>query len=156
MGRGRRIELEGRSATLVGLVVLLGCLWAASGCVPGVRQALGLQAGYDYSLLRVGAMETEVRPGAWLIGSPRRRSSLVFASAGDRIHLTSSTSVDEGRVLITVRSGVWAGKILHNSHITAGGDGFASVTVPHTGFYTVSSNYVFGFRGAHRLVWQVD
>lgn len=44
---------------------------------------MGLPAGYKYNLATHGAMYTEARPGSWLIGSPKRTSSITFAGSSD-------------------------------------------------------------------------
>ena len=153
---GRRTKVEGKRATLFVLLFAIILLWAAVRMVPGLASSLGIRGGHEFTFLRWGSMYTEAQPGAWLWGSPKRRSSLAFASAGETIRLDSRSSVERGRVMLAVYSGAVAGPEIHSEHITSSGASEASVTVPATGFYRITANYVFTFRGRHDLDWRVD
>lgn len=156
MARNGGIQVKHRAAKAVAVLVVVALLFAISGCVPGLRPALGLPAGYEYNLLRTGAMYTEARPGSWLIGSPRRKSSITFATDSDEIILMSQTTLERGRVSVTVRSGLWGGDEIYSESITTSGDHTARLEVPKAGIYGVTSNYVFAFRGRHELSWRVE
>jgi hypothetical protein len=137
---------------LIGWVVL----WTVLRMIPGAASSVGMRGGHEFTFLRWGSMYTEVDPGAWLFGSPKRRSSLAFASAGERIVLESRTSLKRGRVVLSVYSGTWGGRELHNAHLTSSGPYSGQVSVPESGFYRVTANYVFTFRGRHDLTWRVE
>lgn len=151
-----RRRVQGRAATLVGLVVLGGLLLAASGCVPGLRASLGLPASYSFTTLRSGTIYTEARPGVFLWGSPKYQSSLVFASAGEAVVVRSDAEVEQGRIVLGVVAGPWGADDLASEHITASGRSELRVVVPATGVYRVTATYVFEFRGSDRVDWHVE
>jgi len=151
-----RIKLEGRAAGAVGLLVGLALVWTAVQMVPGLASTLGIRGGHEFTFLRWGSMYTEARPGAWLIGSPKRRSSLLFASSGETIVLTSRAAIDRGRVMVSLHSGALVGPEVYKEHVTASGMRETRVAIPETGFYRVMANYFFTFRGRHDLDWQIE
>jgi hypothetical protein len=154
---GRRIRVQGKARNAVIAVVVLGLIWVIGGMIPGVKPALGFAGGHKLSVLRTGSIYTEARPGAfvWGWGSPRRKSSLLFASAGDEIVLESSAHIERGRIIISVDKGLWGTDDLYVSHVTSSEDKVIRVPVSEGGLYRVSANYVFVFRGRHDLDWYV-
>ncbi len=156
MAKHFKIAAGSKIATLIGLVIAAACAWAILRMVPGAASSLGIRGGHEFTFLRWGSMYTEARPGAWLFGSPRRRSSLIFATRGERILLRSQASIDRGRVVISVHTGTWAGEEIYNDHLISSGSHDGDVLVPATGFYRVSANYVFTFRGRHDLDWRIE
>lgn len=153
---GRRIKVVGPKAAAIGVLIGLLLLWTLFRMVPGAAASLGIRGGHEFTFLNWGSMYTEVHAGAWLFGSPRRRSSLAFARAGERIVLESRASIERGRVMLGVQSGPWVGRPIYNEHLTSSGTHRAHVQVPGTGFYRVTVNYVFTFRGRHDLDWRVE
>ena len=100
----RLIAMNIRVAAAIGaLVALLKFLghppYGARGRVL-VRNA----GGHKFMYPRGGSMYTEVQPGAWFLGKPGCRSSLVFSNASERIVLESQTLLQCGRVVLRVYS----------------------------------------------------
>jgi hypothetical protein len=153
MGRRR---VEGRAAKAVIAVIILAMTLIIARMIPGVMPAIGFPGGYKFSTLRSGSMYTEARPGAWIWGSPRRKSSILIASAGDEIVIRSTARIDRGRVIINVAKGAWGTDFVYSVHVKGSGEQSVRVPVPEGGIYRVSANYVLVFRGRHDLDWYVD
>lgn len=153
----KRVKVTNSKAiVLISLAIMLALTWAIIRMVPGAAPSLGMRGGHEFTFLRWGSMYTEVHAGAWLFGSPKRRSSLIFATKRERIVLQSRTSIERGRVMITVYSGPWVGQEIHAEQQMSSGTYQGQVFAPHTGFYRITANYVFTFRGRHDLDWRVE
>jgi hypothetical protein len=157
MGRNIIVKNWRGAAAAVAAFVLLALGGAAMRLIaPEMVRHTGFPFGYDYSLLRWGSIHTEARPGAWLIGSTKRRSSLTLAFAGEIIVLSLDTEVQSGWISLSVVRGLIGYNPIYTVDIQSSHTEKIVVQVPTTGVYRISANYIFGFRGRNDLHWMVE
>jgi hypothetical protein len=81
---------------------------------------------------------------------------MAVASDGDTILVSFDVTVQTGRVIITVRPGLWGGDAIHTEHLTESRVGSIRVATPVGGIYRVTASYVFSFRGVARIGWHFE
>ena len=156
-GRQQWFKVRGWTARAVGLAILAVIVFSAVKFVaPGVFVSAGLPVGYGLSALRWGYLYTEARPGAWLIGSPKSRSSLALAFRGEELVVRYDLDIERGWATIAVRPGLVGSQAVHVEHIRASSRDFARIRMPGAGLYRVSASYTFGFRGRNEMSWTIE